>query len=152
MTSLEPAVINQLTSAAPARCQHRTLKGRCRQPATDPAGTLCFDHARAHRQAKDDSTLLAALVRKPEDFASAEGINEDLAILHNLLAEGRISTRRASVIAYIDSLLLRTVLGIHQLGKDSPDLNFYGQPIRPFDYSSLKTSEDAAADKPAEKT
>lgn len=150
MTSPEPAVINQLAAASPARCQRRTLNGRCRQLATDPGGTLCFDHARAHRQAKDDSTLLASLVRKPEDFESAEGINEDLAILHNLLAEGRISTRRASVIAYIDSLLLRTVLGIHQLGKG--DLNYYGQPIKPFDYSSLKTSGDAAADQPAEKS
>lgn len=72
------------------------------------AGTLCFHHARAQRQAKDDFTLLEPLVRKTEDLQSVAGISEDRAALHNLLAEGRVSPRRASVIADIDSLLLRT--------------------------------------------
>src|SRR5690242_15759889 len=109
MNLARPCIINEPANTAAARCQHRTLKGRCRQLATDPAGTLCFDHARAESQAKNDFALLAPLVRKSEDFQSAESLNETLGALHNLLAEGRISTRRAAVIAYVDSLILRTL-------------------------------------------
>ena len=108
MNATQPSIINEPATASP-RCQHRSLKGRCRELATDPARTLCFDHARAEQQAKNDFTLLAPLVRKCEDFQSAEALNETLGNLHNLLAEGRISPRRAAVIAYVDSLILRTL-------------------------------------------
>lgn len=142
MNATQPSNIAQPSQDSSARCQHRTLKGRCRQAATDSAGTLCFHHARAQRQAKDDFARLEPLVRKLEDFQSAEGINQDLAALHNLLAEGRISPRRASVIAYIDSLLLRTVTELD--GKAEAGLNYYGQPIKSFDYSSLEPQTDSA--------
>src|SRR6266853_450313 len=91
MNATKPSIINEPATTATPRCQHRSLKGRCRQLATGPAGTLCFDHARAEQQAKNDFTLLAPLVRKTEDFQSAEALNETLGALHNLLAEGRIS-------------------------------------------------------------
>jgi hypothetical protein len=138
MNATKPSIIPN-PSGESSRCQHRSLKGRCRQLVTDSAGTLCFHHARAQRQAKDDFSFLPELVRKPDDFQSVEGINEDLAALHNLLAQGRISPRRASVIAYIDSLLLRTALELEEKAKGS--LNYYGQPIEPFDYSSLRTRQ-----------
>ena len=138
MNATKPSIISNPSSESSARCQHRSLKGRCRQLATDSDATLCFHHARAQRQAKDDFSLLTELVRKPDDFQSIEGINEDLAALHNLLAQGRISPRRASVIAYIDSLLLRTALELAEKAEGSP--NYYGQPIKPFDYSSLPAS------------
>ena len=109
MNATQPSIINEPPTTAAPRCQHRSLKGRCRRLATGPTGTLCFDHARAEQQAKNDFTLLAPLVRKSEDFQSAEAINETLGNLHNLLAEGRISPRRAAVIAYVDSLILRTL-------------------------------------------
>jgi hypothetical protein len=48
-------------------------------------------------------------VRKCEEFQPAEALNQTLGALHNLLAEGRISPRRAAVIAYVDSLILRTL-------------------------------------------
>ena len=142
MNATQLSTIDQPVQESSARCQHRTLKGRCRQAATDNAGTLCFHHARAQRQAKDDFNLLELLVRKTEDLQSIEGIGEHLATLQNLLAEGRISPRRASVIAYIDSLLLRTVTELDQRTEGS--LNYYGQPVRPFDYSSLEPQTDPA--------
>ena len=109
MNAMQPSIINEPATTASHRCQHRSLRGRCRQLATGPAATLCFDHARAEQQAKNDFTLLAPLVRKCEDFQSAEALNETLGALHNLLAEGRIAPRRAAVIAYVDSLILRTL-------------------------------------------
>jgi hypothetical protein len=72
--------------------------------------------------------------------------NEDLAALHSLLAQGRISPRRASVIAYIDSLLLRTALELEEQVKGS--LNYYGQPIRSFDYSSLSGPKSNSTSQP----
>ena len=110
MNATQPSIINEPATASP-RCQHRTLKGRCRQLATDPARTLCFDHARAEQQAKNDFTLLAPLVRKCEDFQSAEALNETLGNLHNLLAEGRISPRRAAVIAPVASHVFEGTCG-----------------------------------------
>jgi hypothetical protein len=124
MNATQPSTIDQPSLESPARCQHRTLKGGCRQAAT----------ARVQRQAKDDFTLLEPLVRKTDDLQSVEGISEDLAALHNLFAEGRVSPRRASVIAYIDSLLLRTVIEMEEQAKGN--LNYYGQPIKTYDYSS----------------
>lgn len=134
MSQTQPSTTTETLQESPARCQHRTLKGRCRQAATDNAGTLCFHHARVQHQAKDDFTLLESLVRKTEDLQSVEGISEHLAALQNLLAEGRVSPRRASVIAYIDSLLLRTFV---ELEERNVNLNYYGQPIRTYDYSSF---------------
>ena len=120
MTSTNPSPISKPVSPEIARCQHRTLRGRCRQPATDATGTLCFDHARAAIQARDDFAVLPSLVRKPEDFQSAEDLNQSLAALHNLLAEGRISPRRAAVIAYVDSLILRSITAIQLEEKNQP--------------------------------
>ena len=84
-----------LPASHPKRC--------CRRAAKQTRKTL-----RAP-QPRNDFTLLAPLVRKCEDFQSAEALNETLGNLHNLLAEGRISPRRAAVIAYVDSLILRTL-------------------------------------------
>jgi hypothetical protein len=127
MNATKPSIINEPANAD-ARCQHRTLNGRCRQLATDPAGILCFDHARAERQAKNDFTLLAPLVRKSEDFQSAESLNETLSALHNLLAEGRISPRRAAVIAYVDSLILRTLPAIAKEEERNPTQIIFDMP------------------------
>jgi hypothetical protein len=131
MNTTQPITIERSEESS-ARCQHRTLKGRCRQLATESDATLCSQHARAQRQAKDDFTLLEPLVRKLEDLQTVDGISEDLAALHNLLAEGRISPRRASVFAYIDSLLLNTAREI-----EGRNLNYYGQPIKTYDWSSF---------------
>jgi len=128
MNATKPSIINEPATTATPRCQHRTLNGRCRQFATDSAGTLCFDHARAESQAKNDFALLAPLVRKSEDFQSAESLNETLGALHNLLAEGRISPRRAAVIAYVDSLILRTLPAIAKEEERNPTQIIFDMP------------------------
>ena len=45
-------------------------------------------------------------------FQNAQGINHSLRALYALLAQDRISPRRAAVLAYITSLLLRTLPAI----------------------------------------
>jgi len=49
------------------------------------------------------------LTRRFHDFQTAQGINHSLHNLYELLAQNRISTRRAAVLSYISSLLLRTL-------------------------------------------
>src|SRR5260221_6482908 len=133
MNATQPSIINEPATTATPRCQHRSLKGRCRQLATGPAGTLCFDHARAEQQAKNDFTLLAPLVRKSEDFRSAEALNETLGNLHNLLAEGRISPRRAPVIRWVDSLSHRTLPGLANAARCTHIRADMACPVRDID-------------------
>ena len=49
------------------------------------------------------------LVRNFEGFQTTQGINYSLKHLYELLAQNRISPRRAAVLSYITSLLLRTL-------------------------------------------
>src|SRR5260370_7308430 len=102
------------TSSAPEspRCRHRTQNGRCRMPAVDSSAILCFDHARQALQAQETVDLLEPLTEQAADFQNAQGINNSLGALYKLLAEGRISPRRASVLAYVSILLLPTLPAI----------------------------------------
>jgi hypothetical protein len=64
--------------------------------------------------------LASALTGNSEQFQTAAGINRSLAELYTLLAQNRISPRRAAVLAYISNLLLRTLPAIeHESGADS---------------------------------
>ena len=98
---------NPVTSTA--RCQHRTAAGRqCRSLASDPSSELCPHHAATARE----QDFREVLTRDAFDFQRPQGVNNSLGALYNLLAEGRISPRRASVLAHISSLLLRTLPAI----------------------------------------
>ncbi len=52
------------------------------------------------------------LLARSQNFQTAQGVNFALANIYRLLAANRISPRRASVLAYINSLLLRTLPAI----------------------------------------
>jgi hypothetical protein len=92
-----------------SRCQHRTEAGRqCRSLASDASSELCPHHAAAERE----TNFREALTKRAAEFQNAQGVNHSLSALYDLLAEGQISPRRASVLAYISSLLLRTLPAI----------------------------------------
>jgi hypothetical protein len=102
---------NLSPSISSARCQHRTAAGRqCRSLASDDSSGLCPYHAASLDQ--DNTDFLAALTQKACRFQNAQGVNHSLGALYSLLAQGRISPRRASALAYISSLLLRTLPAI----------------------------------------
>jgi hypothetical protein len=117
------------------RCRHYTANGRCRMPAVDSASNLCFDHARKALQARQDSDFARYLTRESAGFQTAQGINHSLADLYTLLAHGHISPRRASVLAYVASLLLRSLPAIDK--DPSPDAN---RPINLLDATSTDVS------------
>jgi hypothetical protein len=92
-----------------ARCAHRTPSGRlCRLPASDARSGLCSRH-RAEQKQIEASDYYNHLTRNFHDFQTAQGINHSLHNLYELLAQNRISARRAAVLSYISSLLLRTL-------------------------------------------
>jgi hypothetical protein len=117
------------------RCRHHTANGRCRMPAVDSATDLCFDHARKALQARQDSDFARYLTRESSGFQTAQGINHSLADLYTLLAHGHISPRRASVLAHVASLLLRTLPAIDK--DPCPDAN---RPINLLDATLMDVS------------
>jgi hypothetical protein len=105
------------------RCSHRTAAGRqCRRLSADAHSGLC-NHHRAVQKQKEAEDLSDALLARSQNFQTAQGINFALANIYRLLAANRISTRRASVLAFINSLLLRTLPAIdydHATGHIDP--------------------------------
>src|SRR5437016_13702245 len=96
-------------SALSTRCQFYTPSGRqCRLFASDQNSLLCSHHLAIEKQ-KDTSNVYAPLIRNSQALQTAQGINYSLSNLYELLAKNHISPRRAAVLAYINSLLLRTL-------------------------------------------
>ena len=99
-------------SVLPNRCTYRTASGRqCRLAIFDPQSGLCADH-HADLKQNERADLADILFRDAQDFQTAQGINYSLRSLYWLAAKNRISSRRAHVLAYMSSLLLRTLPAI----------------------------------------
>ncbi len=95
----------------PERCQYRTATGRqCCSVAVDPDSSFCARHAASEPADSEDFSV--PLTERACRFQNAQGINHSLGALYTLAAQGRISPRRASVLAYISSLLLRSLTAI----------------------------------------
>ncbi len=92
------------------RCHYISPKRRqCRLLVLDPEGVFCPRHVRMQSNPNDFTFLL---FQRAAGFQNAQGINKSLATLYALLADDSISPRRASILAYISSLLLRTLPAI----------------------------------------
>ncbi|MGB8475229.1 MAG: hypothetical protein WCE61_14195 [Candidatus Acidiferrum sp.] len=116
--SIHRTTVNEFT-----RCSHRTASGRqCRQLSRDSHSGLCAHHRDLQKQ-KETDDLSHDLLARCQNFQTAQGVNFALANIYRLLAINRISPRRASVLAYINSLLLRTLPAIdydHENGHTDP--------------------------------
>ena len=115
----------------PERCQYRTPTGRqCCSPVVDPDSSFCARHAASEPDDSEDFSV--ALTERACRFQNAQGINHSLGALYTLCAQGRISPRRASTLAYISSLLLRSLTAIDtdlypKAGR--PGFDAHGQPV-----------------------
>jgi hypothetical protein len=102
-------------------CRHIYDSGRrCRFPVLPSANAkFCLRHIDSQLKANLESDLTRHFGPHPLNFGSASEINEFLCSVARLTIEDRISVRRASVLAYIASLELRTLPVIeHELGYD----------------------------------
>jgi hypothetical protein len=91
------------------RCAHRDSSGRqCRTLVSDAHSYLCLQHDAEQKQ-KEAADVSETLFKDFQGFQTAQGINHTLRSLYWLVAQNRISSRRAKVLAYVASLLLRTL-------------------------------------------
>lgn len=108
------------------RCQHEFANGsRCRLHVPAADSLFCPSHAKLaenQREAEDLASLTVGL----SEFKSAVPINIFLARLLLLLAEQRVSPRRAAVLAYITNQLLRTLPALDREANPHPG------PARPL--------------------
>jgi hypothetical protein len=94
------------------RCQRRRPSGRrCKLTVMAPGAPFCFTHTKEFNKA-DTLNLKTALLTGHQGFQTAQGINNSLRNLYILLANNYISPRRAAVLAFINSLQLRTLPAI----------------------------------------
>jgi hypothetical protein len=97
-----------------ARCRaHNRSGSRCRLHVQDPATGLCFRHKVSITSVSgplDDSLDLSSEILAKVDGAyhSPETISSLLSNIIELVAQGRLSPRRAAVMTYAFSLMLRT--------------------------------------------
>jgi hypothetical protein len=128
----------------PERCQHRTRTGRqCRSRVADANSSFCAVHAAS--EPGDSEDFVVTLTERAR-FQNAQGINYSLGALYTLLAQGRISPRRASVLAYISNLLIRSLTAIDNdryPKAGHPGFSPNGQRIASTDVDS---SDDPAGD------
>ncbi len=94
------------------RCAHRSSGGRrCRLSVSDPRSVFCAQH-RSEQLEEEAADHFDLLSQNSQGFQTAQGINHSLHNLYTLLAENRISPRRAAVLSHICGLLLRTLPAI----------------------------------------
>jgi hypothetical protein len=93
-----------------SRCQHRYAHNkRCRLSITNLDSAFCPIHSRLPVYEADSSEVAAALTDNLSEFRSAIPINDFLSRVLLLLAQNRISTRKAAVLTFTCSQLLRTL-------------------------------------------
>ena len=96
-----------------ARCIYLYPNGRrCRLNPTGANPSFCPAHAPLPANHPDAAEIASTLTVNLDDFTSAAQINDFLSRLLLLLAQDKISTRRAAVLAYITNQLLRTLPAI----------------------------------------
>lgn len=117
----------------PARCQARNRNGsRCRLRARHTATALCARHADRAGMVNtlDDSLDLSyeILAEKEGAYDTTESINSILSNIVELVAQGRISPRRAAVITYALSLMLRSAVVADRQQANEPEPSIYSLP------------------------
>ena len=118
ITTTDPISTTQAPTVAPEkdsrRCHFRFKNGmRCRLPASTSQSRFCPQHLRdtlgVPEPPNDATDLTADLLPDLSEFSSAIDIRQFLARLLVQLTKGRLSPRRASVLAFICNQLLHSV-------------------------------------------
>ena len=112
-----------------ARCTYRFPNGRrCRLYVTAVNPNFCPAHAPLPANQHDPAEIASTLTANLDDFTSAAQINDFLSRLLLLLAQDKISTRRAAVLAYINNQLLRTLPTIAKEENAEPTTFIFDAP------------------------
>jgi hypothetical protein len=135
------------------RCRARNRdRSQCRNHVQDLATGLCGRHrlrtGDSHDELQDTTDLSKQLLVVNEGgYCSADSINAILSNVVELLAKGRISPRRASVITFALSLMLRSVI-VQDRQIANPQINWGScrpDPVQAEPASSARDSAEASA-------
>ena len=137
-----------------ARCSHLYANGRrCRLSISTLDSRYCPGHARLPENQLDPAESSATLTANLSEFRSAIPINDFLARLLLLVAENKISPRRAAVLAYITNQLLRTLPAIDRELNPPEDPNAPPEIIVDMpgpDFESRQTQPSYAQSQPSQ--
>jgi hypothetical protein len=118
-----------------SRCQYRHQNAtRCRFCAADPESGLCARHLRQKFAAilpsfpDDTADLSKDLLPKGTEFSSTEDLCDYLLRLLILMTQGRVSPRRASVLAYISNQLLHSYVVAEKESENEPQQFIFDLP------------------------
>jgi hypothetical protein len=107
--STNPSATTPPFGQTSARCIHRTPSGRrCSAEAIDPQASFCRRHLFGSTRRYPDPSLASELLGDLTEFDSAAEVNQFLSRLLLLLAQDRVSPRRAAVMAYTCNLILHS--------------------------------------------
>jgi hypothetical protein len=102
------------------RCAHLFQSGRrCRRQLFETNSRFCPRHAKLPENLQPDD-LTAELTNNPQDLDTFDGLHSFLEALVILLSQNRISTRRAAVLGYLTSQLIRTLSAAHKEEDQTP--------------------------------
>jgi hypothetical protein len=113
--TINPEPLKLASNNDSSRCQYHYSNGkRCRLPGSKPSFGLCSHHfsqsnpGASQQSFSDSEDLSTDLLPELSEFSAGIDIRQFLARLLTLLAKGRISPRRASVLAFITNQLLHS--------------------------------------------
>ena len=118
------------------QCCHLSQTGRrCRSARSSPTSSLCTRH-RAMEQTARSADLAPELALRLTDIRkslqSAEGVRDSLAELYVLLAQNRVSARRAAVLAHISNLVLRLLPDEEDAPVQKTEIKYvFGRTLKP---------------------
>ena len=112
-----------------ARCIYLYPNGRrCRLHPSALNPNFCPAHTPLPLNQPGAAEIASTLTVNLNDFTSASQINDFLSRLLLLLAQDKISTRRAAVLAYITNQLLRTLPAIAKEENAEPTQIIFDMP------------------------
>ncbi|GAC1619822.1 MAG: hypothetical protein NVS9B13_09520 [Candidatus Acidiferrum sp.] len=116
--SANPCIDNDLSL-----CQYRyASRRRCRLPVTPLSAPFCHQHSAFRPDDPDSINLAPTLLGDLTEIDTAQDMKHVLGKLFLLLAQNRISTKKAATLTYILQQLLRTLPAIeHELNPSGDD-------------------------------
>jgi len=105
-----------------SRCAFRYAnRRRCRLPITTLSAPFCPQHSVFHPDDPDSINLAPALLGSLTELTSAVHMQTTLSKLFVLLAQNRISNKKAAVLTYIIQQLLQTLPAVYYETHDDED-------------------------------
>jgi hypothetical protein len=109
------ATESQQSNASAPRCAFRFAnRHRCRLPLTPLSAPFCHLHSSFRPDDLDSINLAPALLGDLTELTTAVDMQTALSKLFILLAQNRVTTKKASVLTYIIQQLLRTLPAIER--------------------------------------